>query len=160
MLINSLNNKNLKIGRSKISQQLLDYLTNFYKPLLSKIDPYEIGSNKRFLEISEKYAERILLFFNKIEENDMRTLIDYLVNECPDHGYVIDYDLIHLFLPNVIKSEEINLEYKNKLTELSILFFKNTLELNYIGFVEPEISTNPNSQIKSDNSVLLNRQEL
>ncbi len=73
----------------------------------------------------------------KDNENKIRRLVDYLVDGCPDHGFVIDYSLISLFLDNVHKGDYFGLEYAKKLTELSLLFIEDIVqETEYIDFVD------------------------
>lgn len=127
--------RNRGIKREQTSQQLFDYIAKFYNPLLSKLDTYEIGKKRRYLEIAEKYAGRILQLYSNTDRNSARFFIDYLVNECPDHGYIIDYDLVSLFMKNAKKSNEISEDYDKVLTKLSILFLKNKVAFNYTGFI-------------------------
>lgn len=145
MFLDFQTSKDIKVAKSKLSDQLLMYISQFYKPLLDKIDPYEIGRKKRYLEIGEKYAERILAQYNSINSEDRIKFIDYIVNGCPDHSFIIDFDLISIFLPNVKKSIYFGEKYANTLTELSMLFVKNTAKLKHIGFID---ESNIKSNIK------------
>ncbi len=139
-------NKVVRIKRGELSKQIFDYLYKFYGPLLKQINPYQLGNKKRKLDIGEKYATRILTIFNSDLPKERRNLlVDYLVNECPDHGHIIDYDIISKFLPNVIKPESISQEYKMNISELSNLLMEENID-NFIDFICYE----ENNQIEDD----------
>lgn len=141
MYISIYEHKQINIPKLEASKQLLKNLSNFYKPLLEQIDPYKLGEKRRFLEIGEKYATRILLQFTSIDEEARRSFVDYLVNGCPDHGYVIDYDIVKVFLNNVFTPEEFaGIQYKGALTEFALLLLnEKTPEFNsYVGFIDIE----------------------
>ncbi len=136
--------KNIPINKNELSKQILEYLSKFYEPLLSQINPYKLGEKKRKLDIGEHYANRILTLYNPdLSDQKKNFLIDYLVNGCPDHGYIIDYDLISIFLPNVEKSHTFGEEYALCLTELSNHMIKDDYQNEVIGFI-PAISINSN----------------
>ena len=138
MVDDILNNKIIKINRSLISQQILSYTYNFYRPLLEKIDPYEIGSKARKLAVGEGYLKRILITYNGsfLEKESLKIFVDYLVHGCPDHGYIVDYSILSLYLSNVIKSKDIGKKYQENLTKLSIALFKSTEDFKIVGFVD------------------------
>jgi hypothetical protein len=128
--------KKINIPKSELSHQLFKNLSKFYEPLLKQIDPYKLGDKRRKLDIGAQYASRILLQFGSIkDQNHVRLLVDFLVDGCPDHGYVIDYDLIHQFLSNVYKPLEFaGSEYARVLSNLSLLIMEQEPN-DYIGFV-------------------------
>lgn len=133
------------IPKNDIANDILNYLSKFYEPILKQINPYKIGDKKRKLDIGAQYAHRILIQYNKqVSKTERRRFIDYLVNECPDHGYIVDYDLIKEALPSILlyKSTEIDHEfpgYSNKLKDISVyLLSANHQTENYIGFVMPK----------------------
>lgn len=126
---------NIKINKNELSKQLLEYLSSFYRPLLSQINPYHLGRKKRMLDIGEQYAIRILsTYCTSITDKNKSFLIDYLVNRCPEHGYVIDYNLISMFLENVQLSNEISAEYEKVLSQITS-FFIGEGDYNHIGFI-------------------------
>jgi hypothetical protein len=129
--------RKVKMNRTVLSHQILEFVADFYEPLLCKIDPYDVGARRRSLDVGQEYAERILYTYGKGNKERLDRFVDYLVNECPDHGYVIDYDIVNTFLDNVKKSEEIGVQYDKTLTELSKIFFTGDVE-NYIGFLKNE----------------------
>lgn len=147
--------RKINIPKVEVSKQLLKNLSLFFKPLLKQIDPYKLGEKRRQLDIAEKYALRILAQFGTdVNAHKLRELTDYLVNECPDHGFVIDYDIISLFLKNVYKSDYFGNDYKDALTNLalSLLAEDPSNELNYVGFVdELEESDNNSAEITLEN---------
>jgi len=126
MFIDFYENEKIPINKLELSNQIMTYLSDFYKPLLSQINPLKLGDKKRKLEIGEKYADRILSTYNPtLAIKNKKYLIDYLVNRCPDHGYVIDFNIISAFLPGIVKrSAEFGTEYKDALSELSEVFFE------------------------------------
>jgi hypothetical protein len=128
--------KKINIPKAELSHQLFENLSKFYEPLLQQIDPYKLGDKRRKLDIGGQYALRILLQFGSVkDQNHIRLLVDFLVDGCPDHGYVIDYDLIHQFLSNVYTSVEFGgTEYEAELSKLSFLFMEEEPD-DYIGFV-------------------------
>lgn len=140
MLLEIIQDKDLRFKKSNISEQLLTYLPSLYRPLLEKINPYEIGSKARDLAIGERYAERILTEFNRENMRDkIEYFIDYIVHDCPNHGYIIDYSVISQFLKNVYKASDIGLDYCRILTELSIVFFTNPGKYSHVGFFKKDL---------------------
>lgn len=134
------------IHKVELSKQLLKGVSQFYAPLMSQINPYKLGEKSRTLEIGDKYAKRILHHFHKgeLNEEQIRKLTNYLVNECPDHGYVIDYDNIVQYFPagKIVKqSLALGEDYANALSQLSsVLVVQPMLEpsFSYVNFVEEE----------------------
>lgn len=139
MFTNLYSSDTIKINKIELSKQLLEYLASFYKPLLSQINPYHLGKKKRMLDIGEQYAQRILTTYHPdLPDRNKDFLIDYLVNRCPDHGYVIDYNLISLFLPNIVKkSSTFGPDYEEVLSDIATELMENG-EFLFIGFVLKE----------------------
>jgi hypothetical protein len=132
--------KKINIPKAELSHQLFKNLSKFYEPLLKQIDPYKLGDKRRKLDIGGQYALRILLQFGSVkDQNHIRLLVDFLVDGCPDHGYVIDYDLIHQFLSNVYTPLEFaGEEYEKALSNLSFALMQEEPD-DYVGFiVKPE----------------------
>lgn len=127
----------IPINKNELSKQIFEYLAKFYEPLLKQLNPYKLGEKKRKLEIGEKYAERILALYNtNMTEVNKRQLVDYLINGCPDHGYIIDYSLISKFLPNVMKSTEISKDYAKLLSNLSNLLIINDTDITFVDVID------------------------
>ncbi len=136
MFINLYSDENFKINKNELSKQLFEYLSKFYTPLLEQINPYKLGEKKRKLEIGEMYAKRILIEYNdSVKEEQRNQLVDFLINGCPDHGYIVDYNLISLILPNVINTTNFDKEY-NLVIEEIVTIFLNSEELRFVGFVK------------------------
>jgi hypothetical protein len=130
-------NPDIPINKNELSKQIFDYLSGFYEPLMKQINPYKLGDKKRKLLVGEKYAEKLItLYHPKLPKERKNFLVDYFINGCPDHGYVIDYDTISPLLDGVQKSSNFGSEYELKLSELSLLLMKNTDEISYIGFIK------------------------
>ena len=129
-------NENFPIPKTELSQQLFGFIGRFYEPLLTQINPYKLGQKKRKLDIGEQYAQRVVARYHQdIPLSSRNLLIDYLVNGCPDHGYVIDYEFICDFLPYVKKSNIFGKKYARLLGDLSLLFMIESGEKALIGFV-------------------------
>ncbi len=131
----------IRINKIELAKQLLQNASTFYLPLLKQIDPYRLGEKRRILDIGGQYAKKILAQFSPgITPEKAYQLTDYLVDSCPDHGYVIDYDIMKLLLPQVVvASEELGPDYREKLTELSNLLIDMVFSgdrTSYVGFVE------------------------
>lgn len=165
MFTNLYSSDDIKINKIELSKQLLEYLASFYKPLLSQINPYHLGRKKRMLEIGHNYAERILSTYHpELQERNKLYLIDYLVNGCPDHGYVIDFNLISQFLPSVKKSILFGSDYESTLTDISTELIMNG-DFTFIGFVMKEIEEEEEEQeeqfpLPNELKELINNKEL
>jgi hypothetical protein len=129
--------KKINIPKAELSNQLFENLSKFYEPLLKQIDPYKLGEKRRKLDIGGQYAKRILAQFSSLKDQmKIREFVDFLVDGCPDHGYVIDYDLITLFLDNVFTSENFfGKAYANKLSEISLILIMEDEPIEHIGFI-------------------------
>jgi hypothetical protein len=132
----------IRIKKNILSEQLFKYVADLYEPLFKQVDPYKIGEKVRYLAIAEKYAERILQKYNS--ENlieSIRDFVDFMVHDCPDHGYIIDYSVLSIFLKNVKKSNEISDQYCESLRDLSIILLKNESE-DFVGFFDKKVLEN------------------
>jgi len=143
MFLSIYTNELIPINKNDLANDIMNYLSKFYEPIISQINPYKIGDKKRKLDIGAQYTKRILDQYNShISQRERARFIDFIVNDCPDHGYVIDYDLLKKYLPslNVSEAEELDEEfpgYSNKLQEISVyLLNANHQKENYIGFVD------------------------
>jgi hypothetical protein len=138
-------NAKIPINRNELAELLFDYIAKFYQPLLTQISPFKLGDNKRKLDIAEHYARRILGMFNhNIPEEKKNYLIDYLVNGCPDHEYVVDYELIKRLLPTVMRAAELGPDYEMTLAAMCDKMIRTGSEITLIGFLsmgEPLKST-------------------
>lgn len=118
----------ISLNKNELSKEILDFTSQLYHPILDKINPRSIGKNSRYLEVGKQYALRILEQFHPEQNNDKQNrLVSLLVEECPDHGYVIDYHLLSRFLSNVITSGEMGKKYFEVLEELAIQVIRNEL---------------------------------
>jgi serine dehydrogenase proteinase len=141
-------NADIPINKHELSKQIFDYLSNFYEPLMKQINPFKLGDKKRKLLVGEKYAEKLLQTYHpKLQKSKKDYLVDYFINGCPDHGYVIDYDTIYPLLDGVQKSSTFGTEYEAKLSELSLLFMKNMDDITYIGFIKEEPAENSDGTV-------------
>jgi hypothetical protein len=141
--------KKSRLDKDEMSKQVLEYLSQFYRPLLDKVDTYELGVKARALAVGEKYADRILLQYNadNIRDDLRRLFVDYLVHECPHHGYIVDYHLMKIFMKNVRQSREISEEYCEALCELSTLFLKKQPP-EFIGFFTADLLQKTDARAK------------
>lgn len=130
----------LRISRRSLANMLLEHESRFYKPLMEKIDTIEIGIMARYLNIAKMYAIRILKEYTDTDNKKRDELVDFLIYECPEHGYVIDYNILKEYLPNVIRADEspFDPEYYGMVERLSILFmaFGSGRVDDIVGFVK------------------------
>lgn len=146
------NKEVLNIGRTQLMEMLLNYSANFYSPLLKKIDASELGKMARSLNEGKMYAKRILTQYGgESDEDKIESLIDFLTYECPDHGYVVDYDLLHLYLPHIIKSSEkpFGAEYDKELGTLSLMLMEPEYSDYKVGFLRDLTPKKTNAKITS-----------
>ncbi|OGD63609.1 hypothetical protein A2160_01970 [Candidatus Beckwithbacteria bacterium RBG_13_42_9] len=150
----------IRLKKTILSKQVFEYISNLYKPLFEQVDPYKIGEKTRSLAIAERYAERILKQYNEenLKEN-VHDFVDYMVHDCPNHGYNIDYSIMSIFLANVYKSSDISEDYFKALTKLSILFYTNPGKYEYIGFFDKKILEKV-KKIKDTKEEAINKPEL
>ena len=153
MYLDMYENDKISIHKNLLSKQLLNASLKFYEPLLKQINPYRLGEKRRILDLGKDYAEKILAQFNStISTKKSILLVDYLVNRCSDHGFIIDYNTISIFLGDTVKeSKEISAEYANALTDLSgYLIDPNTDDFNYVDFVK-QIEEEPTDEGEDGN---------
>jgi hypothetical protein len=138
MFTNFYENQRIPVNKNDLSSQIFEYMAKFYNPLLSQINPYKLGDKKRKLEIGGQYARKILEFYQKeLSIKERVYLTDFLVNGCPDHGYVIDFDHITQYMPSVVKlSTTFGEKYKKALSTLSEYLMALDRDINFIGIVE------------------------
>lgn len=157
MFVSVFQNIDIPVNKNELTTSLLTYLSDFYKPLLGQIKTYQIGEKNRKLDIGYKYANRILIQYTKIDEDKRKDLVQFLVHDCPHHGYILDYKLMKPFLPDVIKmSSEISEDYKNKLQELSLTLTGIVIKTNltrYQGFIEPVKKNAPAGKAKINKNI-------
>lgn len=126
----------INIHKNELSKQLLESSVKFYEPLLNQINPYRLGEKRRILNIGKDYAEKILIQFNsQVGRERCEYLVDYLVNRCSDHGFIIDFKTMSMFMPKVvINTNEIGHDYSFAISELTSFFLENDCE--HVGFIE------------------------
>lgn len=149
MFVSIHTNKYIPINKNDLANDIMTYLAKFYEPLLSQINPYKIGDKRRKNDIGTKYAKRILMDYHpQIAEYDVNVFVDFLVNECPDHGYVVDFNLLKKHLPDIplIASKELDTiftGFSEKLTDITLyLLHSEEEEETHIGFVEQQKAEN------------------
>lgn len=142
LLINLQLNPDINIGRKQLADMLLKYNASFYTPLLEKIDTYEMGEMARYLDIGKMYAKRILKQYGIADDEKVTALLDFLVYDCPDHGYVVDYAILSKYLPNVIKSTDkpFGAAYDKTLGDLSrlLMFQREEVLVGFIDVLNPQ----------------------
>jgi hypothetical protein len=135
MFVANYMNEYISVNKEELSSQLLHYVSSFYKPLLEQIDPYKLGEKKRKSEITVKYAKRLLMVYQNKSYAETEKFVDYIVNECPSHRYVIDYRMMNVFMDNVKTSSEVGSGFASKLTEMALLLAASSEKLDIIGFL-------------------------
>lgn len=113
----------LLIGRTgkkidSILPHTLEYTANFIRPLIENIDAVHYTQMARVLRVAEEYAIRLLS--SKHTEEEARKIAQSLVEEYPEHGFVIDSD----------EAKKIGLKVQNPLPELDAIFDKLIPKLN------------------------------
>lgn len=132
-------NEYIPLPKHELSQQLFTFISDFYDPLLSQINPYKIGKKKRKLDIGEHYARRLMIIYHP-EIETPENFIDFLVNGCPDHGLVLDFQFVSQFLPYTKFSEIFGGgEYSNLLDKISLNLMDKSPDESYIGFIPVNI---------------------
>lgn len=105
----------LLIGRTgkkidSILPHTLEYTANFIRPLIENIDAVHYTQMARVLRVAEEYAIRLLS--SKHTEEEARKIAQSLVEEYPEHGFVIDSD----------EAKKIGLKVQNPLPKLDAIF--------------------------------------
>lgn len=82
------------LQRREVLQSMLQFLAEFLKPAVSKIDPYLQHQAVNQLKVAERYASRMLVNRDlpadkHLAEERAKMLLWRLVNNYPTHGYVI-----------------------------------------------------------------------
>lgn len=67
---------------------VLEYVTNFVKPLLEKIDTVDYTKKSRDLKVAEQYAIRLMR--PNFSRSDAERIAGHLVEKYSTHGFVID----------------------------------------------------------------------
>ncbi len=164
MFVSIHTNRYIPINKNDLANDIMNYLSKFYEPLLSQINPYKIGDKRRKNDIGTKYASRILAEYHpQITDRDIDNFVDFLVNECPDHGYVVDFDLLKKQLPDIplIDSKELDVTfagYSERLTDITLYLLSANHETeSYIGFVKmQEIEGDENDKEINDKESAIN----
>lgn len=130
------NNPDIRIGKKQLLDTLLTYSSHFYEPLLQKIETTEIGIMARYLSVGSMYARRILKQYTDISDDDLEELLNFLVYESPDHGYVVDYSILHQYLKTAVhaREEPFGGQYYEYLEQLSMLLMRS--DIDKVGFVD------------------------
>lgn len=156
----------IEISRGHLFDALLNFSSNFYRPLLEKVNTNEIGDMSRTLEVGTMYALRILTDYGKIENREiMAAFLNYITYECPEHGFVIDYDILKKYLPNVVLSspdtmgeevyeiiQNLSIDFMNYISQDSI----NKIDYSMVTFLDDIIpageENDPTQQTGKKNS--------
>lgn len=68
------------------SHAAAEMVSSLFQPIFARIDPEEVGSRTRAMQIASQYGERLNMRFQNLKEG----AIQYLVQTFPSHGFVID----------------------------------------------------------------------
>ena len=139
MFIRIYEHKQIKIPKNEVSNQLLAHVSKLYEPMLRQINPYKLGDKRRKLNIAIEYAKRILFVYGTTKNaSTIRRVTETLVDGFPDHGTVIDYDLMSTLLTNCHTGKIFGEEYNLSLNDLSLMFIANEDDGQFVGFVTDE----------------------
>ena len=156
--------KMVKIDAKDISSQIFNYIANLYKPLIEQLDVFQISKMKRSLNVWAWYAERVLKTPKKDPDwkeqlhnrDNIRDLIEHLVNQCPDHGYNIDQWVLSTYLTNTKESIELDWSeiYSWLLSKIADYLFQFTWDdLRYVYLFDKNVWDVSNTTQESwDNS--------
>ncbi len=89
---------------------VLEYTANFIRPLIENIDAVHYTQMARVLQVAEEYAIRLLS--SKHTDEQSRKIARRLVEQYPEHGFVIDSD----------EAERIGLKVEKSPQELDEIF--------------------------------------
>jgi hypothetical protein len=139
--------RKIRLDRKELSRQIFHYLSEFYTPLLTQIDPYKMGQKSRITKIAIAYALRIV-DSKKVQNH---RLVYYLANECPDHGFVVDFEQLKEYGVPIKLSDEIGPEYESILRELSDYLSLEFDHRNssFVGFVEEAQEKDPDISVEA-----------
>lgn len=86
---------------TKTAAELAVKLTSgFFNPIVTQIDPFRIGETLRAVKVAMAYGERLVAKGGNLLSADA---LARLVQEYPDHGFVIDYEEAKGIFKNVRK---------------------------------------------------------
>jgi hypothetical protein len=92
------------------SHSAAEMVTSLYGPIFSKIDPEEVGSRTRAMQIAAAYGQRLNLKFRNVKPE----ALDMLAQTYPSHSFVIDLEEAENIL-NVVRIASIR---EKKLVQL------------------------------------------
>jgi len=78
-----------RLSREKALLGVLDFTSNFMRPLLEQLDPLAINAAATNLNVTLEYGVRLLERTGE-EKEDLRQRVANLVSGYPTHGFVID----------------------------------------------------------------------
>ncbi|MEZ4993533.1 MAG: hypothetical protein R2824_24130 [Saprospiraceae bacterium] len=163
MFVNIFQDERIPVDKNTLIQYLTNLITSFYEPLVNQIDPYKIGEKRRALDICQYYAWIILNRYQpEISGNDKERLIQFLLESCPDHGVVVDYDLIRTVLKNVKYSMDLvpKPAYGYKLSEITSHLLSDNISYSFIGFVDKNLlSLSVNDSVTTKNLSSVKKQK-
>ncbi|MBS1881781.1 MAG: ATP-dependent Clp protease proteolytic subunit [Actinobacteria bacterium] len=77
------------LSRAQTIDAMLSFSAKFSEPLVSQLDPKVVHHAKQMLQVTAKYAEKLL---QETGCHDPETIAQALVETFPTHGYVISFD--------------------------------------------------------------------
>lgn len=76
------------ISYQTASHSAAELVSALYAPIFGRIDPEEVGSRTRSMQIGNHYGDRLNARYQNLKEG----AVQYLVQTFPSHGFVIDYE--------------------------------------------------------------------
>ena len=81
------------IPRKSVLPALLTFTTDFVNPIVAKLDPKAIHRATSQLDVAREYGKRLLAMrADPCAEADAERITYHLVNDYPDHGFIISRD--------------------------------------------------------------------
>jgi len=76
-------------GRAETIEAMLRFSAEFSEPLMRQLDPRVVHDAKQLLNVTARYAERLL---SETNCENAETIAQKMVEDYPTHGYVIDIE--------------------------------------------------------------------
>lgn len=83
-----INSTNGVVSFQTASHSASEIISSLYGPIFARIDPEEVGSRTRAMQIAASYGQRLNVRFQNLRPE----AIDTLAQTYPSHGFVIDCD--------------------------------------------------------------------
>lgn len=84
------------LSRAEVYKRMLNFSAQLLQPAVARLDPHILHRARAQLDVAKQYAKSMLASrgdgVQKVTEADAETLLQRLIEEYPEHGYVISRD--------------------------------------------------------------------